>query len=567
MIQGGGTMQFSKEFFEDEVREGFYVSGMMKREWAAQLEVLEEVAKVCEKHNIRWFADCGTLLGAVRHNGYVPWDDDLDICMLRDDYIRFNKIAQQELPHGYWVMNFHTEEFWEMLTRVTNGNKVRMDKERLEKYHDFVYVAGIDIFPLDYVAPTEEEEELRDYMIQVVQEAINALDDENINRYGIEDNLLAVETVCSMKLDRKRPIKLQLFTLLEKLYSLFQAEESSEVVLMPYWLKDKSHKYPLRFFEQTILLPFEGYQIQAPAAYEGVLKIEYGNYMMCVKGMAEHDYPHYKQQEEIFISKVEGTYPFRYVFSKEHLKNEERATSIKPKEQIKTSVALLEKAHQKVCDFIGKQEYGLVMDLLVSCQNVAIRIGTLIEQLGKGTGTIELLEEYCELVYQLYENLMQGEVLSKEEVCELLKNMLNQIKTSAEKEVIHRKEIVFIPYKASQWGSLESIWKAAVEDEDCDVYVIPVGYFIRNADATIKAAYYEGDKFPEYVKVMNYMEYDIEKRHPDMIFTNNPYDGCNPFFSIDANYYSEILKKYTEQLVYIPPFVLDPGYCETPRSD
>ena len=47
-------MQFSKEFFEDEVREGFYVSGMMKREWAAQLEVLEEVAKVCEKHNIRW---------------------------------------------------------------------------------------------------------------------------------------------------------------------------------------------------------------------------------------------------------------------------------------------------------------------------------------------------------------------------------------------------------------------------------------------------------------------------------------------------------------------------------
>ena len=110
-------MQFSKEYFEDEVREGFYVSGMMKRVWAAQLEVLEEVAKVCEKHKIRWFADCGTLLGAVRHNGYIPWDDDLDICMLRDDYIRFIKIAKQELPSGYWVINFHTEEFWEMLTR------------------------------------------------------------------------------------------------------------------------------------------------------------------------------------------------------------------------------------------------------------------------------------------------------------------------------------------------------------------------------------------------------------------------------------------------------------------
>lgn len=550
-------MQFSKEYFEDEVREGFYVSGMMKRVWAAQLEVLEEVAKVCEKHKIRWFADCGTLLGAVRHNGYIPWDDDLDICMLRDDYIRFIKIAKQELPSGYWVINFHTEEFWEMLTRVTNGNEVHMQKEHLKKYHDYPFVAGIDIFPLDYVAPTEEEEELRDQMTQVVQNAICALDDETMDEREIQEFLLVVEEICAVKLDRKRPIKLQLYILLEKLYSLFQAEESSEVVLMPYWLKDKSHKYPLKFFEQTILLPFEGFQIQAPAAYEGVLKIEYGNYMTCVKGMSEHDYPQYKTQEEMFISRMEGNYPFRYVFSKEHLKNEGRATSTNPKEQIKAFINLLEEAHREVCHLLGKQEYVLAMDLMASCQNVAIQVGTLIEQLGKGTGTVELLEEYCELVYQLHENLIQGEVLLEEEASELLKNILNQIKISVKKEVIRRKEIVFIPYKANHWKSLESIWKAAMEDEDCDVYVIPVSYFVRNVDATVKDVYYEGDKFPEYVKVMDYMEYDMKKRHPDMIFTNNPYDGCNPFFSIDANYYSEILKRYTEQLVYIPPFVLD----------
>ena len=66
-------------FFEAEEREGFFVSSMMKRYWAAQLKVLSDVARVCKKHNIRWFADCGTLLGAVRHGGYIPWDDDLDI--------------------------------------------------------------------------------------------------------------------------------------------------------------------------------------------------------------------------------------------------------------------------------------------------------------------------------------------------------------------------------------------------------------------------------------------------------------------------------------------------------
>ena len=87
-------MEFSKEYFWDEVRDGFYVSGIMKRSLAAQMEVLGEIDKVCKRHNIRWFADCGTLLGAVRHGGVIPWDDDVDIVMRRRDYIEFLKVAK-----------------------------------------------------------------------------------------------------------------------------------------------------------------------------------------------------------------------------------------------------------------------------------------------------------------------------------------------------------------------------------------------------------------------------------------------------------------------------------------
>ncbi|MDO5402264.1 MAG: LicD family protein, partial [Eubacteriales bacterium] len=72
-------MEFPKSYFEDEVRDGFYVPAMMKRAWAAQLQVLEDVDKVCRDNDIQYFAEWGTLLGAVRHHGFIPWDDDMDI--------------------------------------------------------------------------------------------------------------------------------------------------------------------------------------------------------------------------------------------------------------------------------------------------------------------------------------------------------------------------------------------------------------------------------------------------------------------------------------------------------
>ena len=66
-------MEFPKEFFLDEVREGFYVTAMMKRAWAAEIEILFEIDKICEKHGLHYCIDYGTLLGAIRHRGFIPW--------------------------------------------------------------------------------------------------------------------------------------------------------------------------------------------------------------------------------------------------------------------------------------------------------------------------------------------------------------------------------------------------------------------------------------------------------------------------------------------------------------
>ncbi len=119
-----------------------------------------------------------------------------------------------------------------------------------------------------------------------------------------------------------------------------------------------------------------------------------------------------------------------------------------------------------------------------------------------------------------------------------------------------RKEVVFCPYKASMWDSLESVWMAANEDEDCDAYVVPIPYFDKHSDGSFGEMHYEGDLYPNYVPITDYRAYDFEKRKPDMIFIHNPYDDTNFITSIHPYFYSKNLKEFTDKLVYIPYFVL-----------
>ena len=80
---------FPENYFDTETRSRFTIGRLMKSNWAAQLEVLEVLKEICAKHNILFFAGFGTLIGAVRHKGFIPWDDDIDVTMKRSDYMRF----------------------------------------------------------------------------------------------------------------------------------------------------------------------------------------------------------------------------------------------------------------------------------------------------------------------------------------------------------------------------------------------------------------------------------------------------------------------------------------------
>ncbi len=153
-------LDFPQEFFREETRDDFTIDTTMKTFWAAELEVLREIAEVCERHNLQWYAAYGTLLGAIRHEGFVPWDDDMDIWMLREDYNKFMEIAPKELPPGYKVESSLTDiGYTQFHCCVFNAFSISISEERLRRFHGCPFAVGVDVFPLDYLPRDEEERE------------------------------------------------------------------------------------------------------------------------------------------------------------------------------------------------------------------------------------------------------------------------------------------------------------------------------------------------------------------------------------------------------------------------
>ena len=236
----------------------------LRRDQLEMLKVLVAFDEICKKHDIKWWLCSGTLLGAARHGGFIPWDDDLDVILLRKDYDRLLQEADTVLDTEKFFLQKEFSEHWPMFF-----SKLRLNGTAcLEKYHpkdenthQGVY---IDIFPCDNCAATALGRKLQFWSSKVV--IAKALDKRG---YDTDSK-------------KKRAFMAFCRILPTKPFLAITKGGKDDSALVHSFLGGasgfKKSVYPRKCFRNQIPMDFEGAQYPVPAGYDRLLRILYGNY-------------------------------------------------------------------------------------------------------------------------------------------------------------------------------------------------------------------------------------------------------------------------------------------------
>lgn len=298
-------MLFEKYFFEKETRCGFEVPVMMKRAWAAELEVFQVVSDICRKNGIRYYASSGTLLGAVRHKGFIPWDDDIDLCMKREDYQRLINILPAQLPDGFCMHGIHASVHDGERTTVDSLFHVVVTADRhlwdmneyIQYFHGYPFHAvGIDIFPLDYVPRDRGMFEGQLYIVDFAQALVKEWDE--LDRCGqLEYSLGEFERASGIRIPLE-DYEYHLWNAVDRVASLCHEEEGDALVDYPFYHTMRG-ELKKEWYDDVVWLPFENTEVAVPVRYGEALTAYFGDYMEPVRGASLHDtYPFYEEMEQ-----------------------------------------------------------------------------------------------------------------------------------------------------------------------------------------------------------------------------------------------------------------------------
>ena len=311
-------MIFEDDYFEQEERNGYVIKRMMKRYWAAGQEVLLELNRVCELLGIVYYADYGTLLGAVRHKGFIPWDDDIDVSMTRGDFEIFRTRAPEYLKDGVMIYNNYKTALAPM--RLINTIAPQIGADFLAKYHGCPYTVGIDIYVLDKIPLSREDDE----KFMMLHNCIKYLAQRHDTRFmsreeheklytvdgrteeSIEELLATVENMTGAKIDRNGDMAPQLTTLLNAVQALYWDENVNEIVYMHGWCRKGRRPLPMEYYGEPVWLDFEKTQIMCPREYHKVLIERFGeDYMVPKRESYGHDDIAYAKSQKTLLEVFE----------------------------------------------------------------------------------------------------------------------------------------------------------------------------------------------------------------------------------------------------------------------
>lgn len=274
-------MQLEDKFFQKEIRAGYEVSEKMKKVWAVELNLLEYFENICREHNLRYFVDYGTLLGAVRHQGFIPWDDDIDVVMFRDDYERLQAIAQDTVDFPYFFQNSYTDIMIWAFSKLRDSRTTAIEFPDISpEFHQGIF---IDIFPLDDVPDGKAVKPVIGQMQREIWMSI-------VDAKGLMELL---DRGYRSAMDAQVLISLANMPARErmKLFEEFNASQFGKSTMVncitDYFAGIQS---VLReWYADIVYLPFEGIRVPAPAGYDELLRCRYGDYMVPAQIPNAHD--------------------------------------------------------------------------------------------------------------------------------------------------------------------------------------------------------------------------------------------------------------------------------------
>lgn len=546
-------IKIDDSYLEDEIRDGFYIPSMTKRTWAMELTVLDLIDSICSKHNITYFADWGTYLGAIRHKGFVPWDDDLDICMHRNEFNKFLAVAKEELPEGYSIMSFHNNDYsWKFIYNIVPNDHMCFTPEYLKSHYSFPYIVAIDIFIIDNISDDDSIEQSRN---EQVKRLLNEADKISLSEQSEPD-----------KLNKMRA----LYDEAEKLLQLENEHDTKRVVQKVPWGVYHNRTYDKSDFINAVRVPFEMTSVPVPLCFNKILSSKYGNFMNIVFGGGGHNYPYYIGQKKAL--KEDFDYPATYKFSESDLLSNEKdySASLKViaaemKEYLADSVEII---HEILLNKDSGLSYEDIITYLSELQNNIVSFGTLTESIkGEDCNTVKLLEQYLEVIYKVAKYVQkfdegisyEASAESKYAECdEEVKDTFASISDAIDSEIVNRRSVLFLPVKAKHFSSMRMAYEMETATPDTDVYVMPLPYYYKEYDGSFKDEMHIDTE--EFIKanipVTDYSRFDLSLLCPEKIYINSAYDEYNMAVSVDTRFYARNVKKYTEKLIYIPYFKL-----------